>query len=415
MKVLLFSIPGFHLGSLGCYGNEWIGTPTLDFLAAHGVVFDQHLATTIDPLQSRFSRLSGRFAFPLNAVELPLALANLRQAGIHTALIHRSDRPLVSGEEQCWTAKQAIPWPLSAMDERESLLQATTSTLRQLHSAPNWLLEIELAGLLPPWQVPEDMAEVYDEPEGETDEEATEPLALLDEQFLKTQNRFAAAVTYLDATLGAILELIEGVEPLANLLIIVTSDYGQSLGERGERESSPRALHEEWIHLPLLFVLPEGAQEGRRVRALTQPIDLLPTLGEAFGMANSSVQGQSLWPLLEGKIAAIRPYACAGLAKGSAWAWTLRTPDWALVIPFSNTDTDDSARPQLFVKPEDRWEINDVRQHHLEWSEQLEKTLQAFVTASQQPGPLQTPPLPDRVTGEPDGLADPDSGKEEAS
>src|SRR5437868_6078042 len=42
MRILLVKTIGFHLGYLGCYGNDWIATPNLDRLAAEGVVFDQH-------------------------------------------------------------------------------------------------------------------------------------------------------------------------------------------------------------------------------------------------------------------------------------------------------------------------------------------------------------------------------------
>jgi hypothetical protein len=49
--------------------------------------------------------------------------------------------------------------------------------------------------------------------------------------------------------------------------------------------------------------------------------------------------------------------------------------------------------PQLYVKPDDRWEINDLRQHHLELSEGFEQTLRAFVDATDRPGSLQMPEL----------------------
>src|SRR5581483_2109185 len=42
MKILLIDAYGLHRGFLGMYGNEWVPTPTLDLLAARGVVFDQH-------------------------------------------------------------------------------------------------------------------------------------------------------------------------------------------------------------------------------------------------------------------------------------------------------------------------------------------------------------------------------------
>jgi hypothetical protein len=76
----------------------------------------------------------------------------------------------------------------------------------------------------------------------------------------------------------------------------------------------------------------------------------------------------------------------------------LRTPEWLLVLP-REWPAEDAPRPvQLFVKPEDRWEVNDVRQHHVEWAEALEQTLRAFADAVAHPGPLQVPPLPARLT-----------------
>ena len=54
----------------------------------------------------------------------------------------------------------------------------------------------------------------------------------------------------------------------------------------------------------------------------------------------------------------------------------------------------------LYVKPDDRWEVNNVVQHHLEWTEVLVETLRAFMTATRQPSPFQPPALP---RGEPAG------------
>jgi hypothetical protein len=39
--------------------------------------------------------------------------------------------------------------------------------------------------------------------------------------------------------------------------------------------------------------------------------------------------------------------------------------------------------------------MNDVRQHHLELAEEMERTLRAFVEETRKPGPLTPPPLRD--------------------
>jgi hypothetical protein len=53
-----------------------------------------------------------------------------------------------------------------------------------------------------------------------------------------------------------------------------------------------------------------------------------------------------------------------------------------------------AAESELYVKPDDRWEVNNVRQHHLELAERLEQTLRGFVEATRHPGPLRPPELP---------------------
>ena len=65
-----------------------------------------------------------------------------------------------------------------------------------------------------------------------------------------------------------------------------------------------------------------------------------------------------------------------------------------LLLPRGQAADDPPRSAQLFVKPDDRWEVNDVRHHHVEWSEALEKTLCDFAAAIQQPGSLAVPPLP---------------------
>ena len=88
-------------------------------------------------------------------------------------------------------------------------------------------------------------------------------------------------------------------------------------------------------------------------------------------------------------------YACSGSRIGEAVEWALRTPDWSFLLPLQPAPGDPLRGPQLYVKPDDRWEVNNVLQHHLELGEQLEKTLRGFVEAATRPGPLQPPPLND--------------------
>ncbi len=148
--------------------------------------------------------------------------------------------------------------------------------------------------------------------------------------------------------------------------------------------------------MPLVIREPGGAGAGRRIKALTQPVDLLPTLLELFGQpVPANDHGHSLVPFLRGEEAIIREYACAGLQVGMRVEWALRTPQWGFVLPLQGEVEDAARSPQLYAKPEDRWEVNDVSQHHLELTEYFRQLLHEWAAATQQAGALLAPKLRD--------------------
>jgi arylsulfatase A-like enzyme len=419
MKAIVVIARGLQFGALGCYGNQWIETPALDGLAAEGIVFDQHFADAADPAGARRAWRSGRYHLPTStpAAEIagaPDLLAALRTQGIHTCLIVDDSRPSADDFALGWDAVERV----AASDEMtplETTLEAAGAALERLEHRDNWLLWIDLGTLLPPWDVPEEFQTPYfnegaeDGGEAEEESEALTPLTDVqtgpidaedDTLYLSLQASYAAAVSYLDAGIDPLLQALSGLDGGEEVLLAFTSDVGPSLGEHGVVGPVRAEPHDEIIHLPLLVRLPGGAEAGRRVGALTQSVDLAAMLADWFQTPLPDAHGRSLLPLARGAIETIRPYACAGLQVGEAIEYALRTPEWAFLLP-ARSDADDGVRsPRLYVKPEDRWEVNDVLQHHLDLAEQLERTLRDFVTASCQPGPLRAPSLPDSSSGD---------------
>jgi arylsulfatase A-like enzyme len=164
---------------------------------------------------------------------------------------------------------------------------------------------------------------------------------------------------------------------MEELLICFTACSGLPLGEHGYVGPYRAWLHEELIHVPLIVRVP-GLGGGLRVAELTQPIDLPPTLSAALGLPPQGI-GQDLLTLVKGTAGPKHSQAVSGLAIGGSVEWALRTRDWAFLLPISIPAGDPPRQPQLFVKPDDRWEVNDVRQHHPETAEELEKSLRTLV------------------------------------
>jgi arylsulfatase A-like enzyme len=422
MRIVVVSAAGWQLAYAGCYGNQWIETPALDLLAAQAVVFDQHLADRPDAVGARRAWRTGCYHLPRfdGASEIVHAsadlLALLENRGLARVLVRDRDRPDLAEWHQGWD-KVLRGKKTGAVERLPATLARIGAALDELAQEKSWLLWVDLDTLLPPWELPDDYQHLYFEPNGAEEEDdaddsvpsspvllpLTAPfpgrLDIADEHtFMRLQRTAAGAVTFFDESLGALLEDLRDRRLLDDLLLFVTSDYGWPLGIHGWVGDALPGLHEERLHVPLICRLPGGIEAGRRVSALTQSVDLMPTLLDAVGGQVPPLHGQSLLALCRGEVDNIRPYACAGLPHPDCPAWALRTRDWLLHIRAPLDANAPVPTPELYVKPDDRWEVNNLWQHYQGWGHALEHTLRAFVDASWRPGPLELPPLPQEPT-----------------
>jgi arylsulfatase A-like enzyme len=359
MKVLVLHISGLHLGFLGFYGNTWIETPHLDRLAAESVVFDQHHADC----PGIRTCWTGAYGSAAEAQSLP---ALLKEAGV----------PFVAVAAPSETGEDATAL--------ETTLDAAVAALEELSDQARWLCWVELPSLHPPWDVPKGFAAGYLAEEADEDEQAeaienepleplaSPPIGVFDRDDLLLWERlrctYAGAVSYLDAGLGLLLDELRAGGRLDDLLVVVTSDRGLALGEHGIVGDCRPWLHDEVVHVPLVMRQPQAADAGRRIFALTQPVDLAATLLACFDVGCAALDGRNLLPLLRAEVETVRQHSLSRWSIGGEEEWALRTSDWALLLPLNQ-----EARPmQLYAKPEDRWELNNVVQHHLELAEELQ-------------------------------------------
>ncbi len=113
MKVLVVVARGLQAGAVGACGNTWIGTPSLDRLAAGGLVFDWHFADRADPAGARRAWRTGRYDLPGPAegptpAKAPDLLRSLRDHGTHTCLIVDASRPAPPEFEAGWDEVERV-------------------------------------------------------------------------------------------------------------------------------------------------------------------------------------------------------------------------------------------------------------------------------------------------------------------
>ena len=124
---------------------------------------------------------------------------------------------------------------------------------------------------------------------------------------------YAGEVTMVDAWFGKFMDKVRELDLLDNTLIIVTSDHGHLLGEKGVAGKIPGAMYNELNNFVLMIRHPQGIGAGQRSDAFVQHQDVFSTVLNAVGITPPyEVDGKDLMPIMEGKAHRVRDCATCG-------------------------------------------------------------------------------------------------------
>jgi len=112
---------------------------------------------------------------------------------------------------------------------------------------------------------------------------------------------YHAAVSYMDAQLGKVLDELDRLNLASNTIVVLWGDHGWHLGDHGMW--CKHTNYEEATRIPLVIAAPGVTRPGSRTQALVETVDLYPTLAELAALPASSVpqglDGGSLVPVLK--------------------------------------------------------------------------------------------------------------------
>ncbi len=242
--------------------------------------------------------------------------------------------------------------------------------LRQAPADP-WMLTVSFTNPHPPYQVPRKYWEMYKDADlpmphypDDMDERYSDfDLAMRrwhglhvrgdeirDPENLRAMRRgFAALAHYVDDKIGELLEALEEAGLRDDTIVIVTSDHGEMLGEKGMIQK--RSLYEWSARIPLLIDIP--GVEPRRIDTPVSLLDLPATLTDMVGQTPArAFEGRSLLPACMGEdlatIPIISEYHGEGIMRPS---FMLRLGDWKYHYCHGS-------QPQLFNLVDDPGEWN---------------------------------------------------------
>lgn len=133
---------------------------------------------------------------------------------------------------------------------------------------------------------------------------------------------YYAAVSYVDAQIGKLLDTLDALGLAENTTIVLWGDHGWHLGDHDLW--CKHSNFEEALRAPLLIAAP-GFKPGK-TKSLSEFVDIFPTLCELSGLAAPrALDGQSLVPLMRNPQASVKDYAISQYPREGKMGYTLRT------------------------------------------------------------------------------------------
>ncbi|MCF7710266.1 MAG: sulfatase-like hydrolase/transferase [Opitutales bacterium] len=159
---------------------------------------------------------------------------------------------------------------------------------------------------------------------------------VVDEATARTlRHGYYAAISYMDAQVGLILDALEKEGLAQNTVIVLWGDHGWQLGEHGLWHKHTN--FEIAVRAPLIISAPGQKAAGRKSLSLAEFIDIYPTLADICGLPRpKDIEGVSLRPVLDDAAAKVRPVAISQYPRNDAgkslMGYSIRDDQWRLTL-----------------------------------------------------------------------------------
>lgn len=152
-----------------------------------------------------------------------------------------------------------------------------------------------------------------------------------DEVARTLKHGYYAAVSYLDAQVGKVLDQLERSGLAKNTVIVLWGDHGWKLGEHGEWAKHSNVEND--ANATLLVSVPGMKNAGRSCARLVELVDIYPTLADVAGLAvPDHVEGTSFRPLLEDPNRGWKTAAFSQYPRRKLMGYSMRTERYRFTV-----------------------------------------------------------------------------------
>lgn len=340
-NILFLQTDQLSAPALQAYGGLAI-TPTIDRLASQGVLFEDAYCNYPLCAPSRFSMMAGKLASRIgaydNGAEFPSSIPTfahyLRAAGYRTCLsgkmhfvgadqLHGFDERLTSDiypGDFAWAAdwggekkgdtnspilieKAGLCTGSVQIDYDEQVAEKACTWLEEngKPGADPFLLAVSFTHPHDPYVCPDPYWSWYDDidiplPDQPPADDPHSQLTLKSfgmagitfsaEQITTARRGYLGSCSYIDAKIGEVLDALEKTGQANNTIIVLTSDHGDMLGQKGLWMK--KVFFEPALKVPLIVHAPSRFKSQRKA-GLVSLVDLLPTLMGLVGCQDDPV------------------------------------------------------------------------------------------------------------------------------
>jgi len=384
LVVTIDRIPAWMLAACGA---TWVATPSLDGLAARGVVFDRVITPSPDAGATLRDLMA---AAPSDGASLLAASAAAGWRPVFVTDDAAVAAEVTAGEPRLFAAVrlvEAVPKEKVEEDDTQTnIARLVDAAVDVIATGEHRMVWCHVGSLGVAWDAPERHRDRYIDPEdppppsgagvpGFPVDADTDP-----DLVVGIRQVFAGQITLLDSQLGRLFAAVRaGKAAVAgDWSVLVVGVRGLPLGLHGWVGIGGRQLpFGELVHVPAILADAAGRMAAQRYGGLVVPADLAATLADmvTLGMARgtgSSPQASAAEPTID----PAEPWKGVSLASlFERWSPPIRdrvivagpdgvaivTPAWHGVLPGGASDeTTGAAGLSLFAKPDDYFEQANV-------------------------------------------------------
>ncbi len=349
MKAILILMDSLNRHMMKKYNPEaWMKTPNIDKFAEESIQFNGHWLGSAPCMPARRDILTGRLNFlergwgPIEPYDVTFPRL-MQEKGIFSHIITDHHHYFeIGGEHYC---QQYNSWDFIRGQEHDPMVSSVNRPklpekffggmspqyelnkqnfksdedyptpvtfshacewIKDNKGADDFFLQVEVFDPHEPFDCPQEFLDLYDDDwkgphynwSGYNRVGVRDP-----EDGLKhLQKAYAATATMADKWFGRFIDTLKETGMYEDTMIILTTDHGHLLGEHGWTGKNTSHVYNELGHIPLFIHMPKEKGAGTQIDALTQNIDIMPSMCDLFDLETPKrVKGHSLLPLINGE------------------------------------------------------------------------------------------------------------------